>query len=179
MIQKFLTVFICSFIFLSFTAKDDGDYIDWNPERKLKWQDFKAASPENTADAALTTTYVGFSYNKSNDEIKYNIECRFQKSKSWGKIKTDYILQHEQGHFDISEIAARKLNKLIQEQLSKSKNHDELNKIYRTVMQEKRDMQELYDRESNHSINKEKQDEWETKIKTMLEELKSFSGYNK
>jgi hypothetical protein len=177
MIKQSLIVFIGSLVFLSFTGKND-DYIPWNTERKLSWDDFLATAPSNTSDAALTTTYVGFSFSKSRDVINYKIECKFQKSRSWGRVKTEYILKHEQGHFDIAEIFARKLNKEIKEYLAKSNNHEGLNPIYSKLMQEKRDMQTLYDEESNHSINKKKQAEWDEKIAALLEELENFKNYS-
>jgi hypothetical protein len=176
MLKQSLIIFIGSLVFFSFTSKDD-DYIPWNIERKLSWDDFLAPSPANSSDAALTTTYVGFSFSKSRDVINYKIECKFQKSRSWGRVKTDYILNHEQGHFDIAEIFARKLNKEIKEYLSKSNKHEGMNPIYSKLMQEKRDMQTLYDEESNHSINKTKQAEWNEKIEDLLDELESYKNY--
>jgi Bacterial protein of unknown function (DUF922) len=177
MIQKFLFVFISSLLFLSFTERDNEDYIAWSSDKKLSWDDFKMVSPSGTRDAALTTTYVGFSFSKSRDQIDFDIECKFQKSRSWGRLKNDYILKHEQGHFDIAEIFARKLNKEISLFLAKSKQHEELNKIYTKVMNEKRDMQQQYDDETNHSINKRQQAEWDNKIEEMLEELKEYDDY--
>ena len=176
MLKQSLIVFIGSLVFLSFTPKEE-DYIPWHNERKLTWEDFLATSPANTSDAALTTTYVGFSFSKNRDVINYKIECKFQKSKSWGRVKTEYILKHEQGHFDIAEIFARKLNKEIKEYLSKSNNHEGMNPIYSKLMQEKRDMQSLYDSESNHSINKAKQAEWNEKIEDLLDELEAYKKY--
>ena len=38
-------------------------------------------------------------------------------------------------------------------------------------------MQSLYDSESNHSINKTKQAEWNEKIEDLLDELESYKNY--
>ena len=178
MIKYFLPAILISSVLVlqSFHGKET-DYISWNPERRLSWDDFTASTPSQTDDAALTTTYVGFSYTKTGSTINYNIECKFQKSRSWGRIKTEYILKHEQGHFDIAEIFSRKLNKEIREYLAKSNKHEGLNPIYTRVMTEKREMQEEYDEQTNHSINKSKQAQWNQKIQEMLEELEPFSGY--
>jgi hypothetical protein len=177
MTQKTLLVFIYSLLFLSFTERKNEDYIPWNSGKKLSWDDFKMDSPSNTRDAALTTTFVGFSFSRTRDVITFDIECKFQKSRSWGRLKTDYILNHEQGHFDIAEIFARKLNKEITLFLAKSKQHEELNKIYTKVMNEKRDTQQEYDEETNHSINKGQQAAWDKKIEEMLDELKEYDDY--
>ena len=39
-------------------------------------------------------------------------------------------------------------------------------------------MQNEYDRETNHSINKDKQTEWLKKIDQLLREYKAFAGYD-
>lgn len=176
MLKQFLFIFLSAFLFQSFIVKEE-DYIPWSTERKLSWDDFVADTPPKTDDAALTTTYVGFSYTKTGNTINYNIECKFQKSRSWARVKSDYILKHEQGHFDIAEIFSRKLNKEIQEYLSKNRDHRGLNPLYTKVMNEKREMQEEYDIETNHSINKRKQAEWGLKIEEMLDELEPYSNY--
>ena len=184
MIKQFLFIFLLPPLLaqpfseeLHSSVKKEEDYVPWSYDRKLSWEDFKADTPSETADAALTTTYVGFSYSKTGSRINYNIECKFQKSRSWGRVKTDYILKHEQGHFDIAEIFSRKLNKEIKEYLAKSRNHEGLNPIYSKLMSEKREMQEEYDSETNHSINKSKQAEWNEKIEEMLIELDPHSDY--
>ena len=92
--------------------------------------------------------------------------------------KTDYILSHEQGHFDIAEIFARKLNKKMSEyNFNKKTYQQEVNKIYQDILDEKEAMQNDYDRQTNHSINKEKQAEWLKKIEKMLDQYKDFAGY--
>ena len=92
--------------------------------------------------------------------------------------KTAYILSHEQGHFDLAEVYARKLYKKVQEYRFHQKNYrKDLQKIYKEILDEKEEMQSKYDRETNHSINKEKQVEWLKKIEKMLEEYKDYADY--
>ena len=44
-------------------------------------------------------------------------------------------------------------------------------------MDEKESFQDSYDKETNHSINKEKQAEWLKKIEKMLVDLEEYSNY--
>jgi predicted secreted Zn-dependent protease len=89
-------------------------------------------------------------------------------------------LSHEQGHFDIAEIFARKLNKHMSEYIfNKDSFKEDLKNIYLNVTVEKEQMQNDYDRETDHSIIKSKQEEWLKKIDTMLVELKNFSNYQR
>jgi predicted secreted Zn-dependent protease len=114
----------------------------------------------------------------NNSGFGYTITCHFSKSKSWVLHKTDHILAHEQGHFDIAEVFARKLNKQMSSYVfNKNTYKTELRNIYQGILDEKEALQNQYDAETNHSINKEKQAEWLIKIQTMLEEYKGYAGY--
>ncbi len=157
----------------------DEELVDWNSSQRLTWADYKAR-PETGSDAAAsTTTYIGIEYTIRQRDFSFSIRCRFSKKRSWGIHKTAYILSHEQGHFDIAEIHARKLNKAMSEyEFNKKTYQKDLRNIYDQVMQEKEDMQNRYDKETNHSINKTKQAEWLKKIEEMLEEYKDYAGYN-
>ena len=53
----------------------------------------------------------------------------------------------------------------------------DLGKIYETVTKEKTEMQNKYDKETNHSIKKEEQAEWLKKIASMLEEYAEYADY--
>lgn len=152
--------------------------IYWNENRRLTWADYKGKVKPGSDAAASTATYLGIEYNFGKDGFDYKITCSFSKTKSWGLHKNDYILAHEQGHFDIAEIFARKLHKKMSEYKFDKKNFkDDLRIIYQSLMTEKDEFQNQYDNETNHSINKEKQAEWLKKIEEMLIELKSFSDY--
>src|SRR5580765_1242704 len=87
--------------------------IDWNPGRKLSWEDFKSQPDGSSVNAALTSTNINIDYTFNSQGFKYKIRCQFDPSKSWGRIRNDYILSHEQAHFDIAEIHARLLHKAL------------------------------------------------------------------
>lgn len=167
------------FFFIGFLSPHfygNNTLIDWSADRKLTWNDFKARPDANSPNAALTATNIkfDFSYNSA-DGFKYHITCQFDKNSSWGRIKTDYILSHEQGHFDIAEIYARRLNKALKEyKHDVSKANKEINKIYEKVMHELSAAQAQYDRETNFSIDKPEQIRWLIKIS---DELKSYEEY--
>ena len=171
----FLFAFALSFFV--FAQKDD-DYINWQENRKLTWEDFKAPPVKMGSTAALTTTHLGFSYSVVNSKVTYDIDCRFEKNRSWGLVKNDWILKHEQGHFDIAEIFARKLKKAISDYtFNKSTFKTDLDAIYRSVMDAKDKFQQQYDDETNYSINKTKQEEWLKKIETELKQHKDWAAY--
>jgi hypothetical protein len=164
-------------VILSAQSKDE-ELLDWNASKKLTWSDYKA-SPDPSSDAAAsTTTYLSIEYNITSSSFGYKIKSSFSKTRSWGLHKTDYILTHEQGHFDIAEVFARKLNKLMSEYKFDWKTYrQDLKKIYENVLNEKEKMQNDYDEETNHSINKEKQEEWLKKIDKLLKEFADWADY--
>jgi hypothetical protein len=175
--KKFLSlaVFALPLLILSHVEEE---YVKWQENRRLTWEDFKAAPLKLGNTAAMTTTHLGFSYNVTNGKVSYKIDCRFEKNKSWGLVKNDWILKHEQGHFDIAEIFARKLNKSINDyQFNKSTFQKDLDVIYKSVVDEKEKFQQQYDDETDYSRNKTKQEEWLNKIDTELKQSNSWAGY--
>ncbi len=173
----FLTLLLLIPVILSAQSKDE-ELLEWSASKKLTWSDYKADPDPYSDAAASTTTYLSIEYNITLKYFGYKIESRFSKTRSWGLHKTDYILIHEQGHFDIAEIFARKLNKLMKGyKFDWDTYRQDLKKIYQDVLSEKEEMQNKYDEETNHSINKEKQEEWLKKISATLKELEAWAGY--
>lgn len=170
-----------SFLFLScrVMAQEPGEeLITWKPDQKLTWDDYKGKPDPGSDAAASTTTYLSIEYNIGERGFGYKIRSRFSKTRSWGLHKTMYILSHEQGHFDIAEVFARKLHRLMKAYtFNRAGYKTELKKIYEGILEEKEAMQDAYDRETRHSINKEKQAEWLEKIRKLLEEYEEYKDY--
>jgi Predicted secreted Zn-dependent protease len=159
-------------------ASDTAEYIDWGKERRLSWTDFEGAVDKTSDAAASTSTFLGFNYHIHNNTFSYQIACKFSKKKSWGLVKNNWILKHEQGHFDISEIFARRLYEAVENYQPKHRSlKKDLDKIYQQVMQEKEDFQIKYDTETDFSRNKEVQREWLDKIDSLLDETKDLANY--
>jgi predicted secreted Zn-dependent protease len=162
----------------SFGQRKDDVVIDWSAARKLTWADYWAEPDTESDAAASTTTYLGIEYKIAETKFSFKIESTFSKKRSWGLHKTSYILIHEQGHFDIAEIFARQLNKRMKAYHFNQKTiREDLNKIYQNILDEKEDMQNNYDKETQHSINKEKQKEWLKKIALLLKEYEAYATY--
>jgi hypothetical protein len=161
------------------SAQEKEELIEWSSHKRLTWSDYKGRADASSGAAASTATYLGIDYNFGPQGFSYKINCSFSKTKSWGLHKNEYILGHEQGHFDIAEIFARKLHsKMKNYKFDKNNYKSDLKKIYEEVLDEKEEMQNKYDQETNHSIIKDKQSEWLKKIQKLLEEYKAYSGYS-
>lgn len=178
MVKKLLTIILLSYCLPAIGQGKKEELISWNKNQKLTWADYKGKVQTSSDAAASTATYLGIEYNFNRNGFDYKITCSFSKTRSWGLHKTDYILSHEQGHFDIAEIFARRLNKQMSEYVfNKNTFKDDLKNIYMKLTTEKDAFQNEYDKETNHSINKVKQAEWLKKIEEELKTLQNFSNY--
>ena len=88
------------------------------------------------------------------------------------------MLQHEQGHFDLAELYARKLNKALKEYTFNAQTiNKDVNSIYEKIMAEQHKAQNRYDLETDFSRNKSRQAMWSSKIANDLKMLEPFAGY--
>ena len=163
---------------LGMAQDKNEELIFWKEDQKLRWTDYKGKSDPSVGAAASTATYLGIDYNFSPRGLTYKITCSFSKNKSWTLHKSEYILSHEQGHFDIAEVHARILNKkMAAYKFDRNTYKNDLRKIYEEVISEKELMQNKYDEETNHSIEKDKQVEWLQKIKALLKDTEPYKYY--
>ena len=173
MIKQFL---LLGFIFfLGFTKAQDK--IFWNENRGLVWSDFQSQTKPNTSQAAATT-YCGISYLLNSSTKKFTdkqvkIESFFIPSKSWAhpEHKTDNVLMHEQSHFDIAELFARRFRKIISD---KSLDVKSLQKYYERIYDDYKDYQQDYETVTNHGRIRDKQLEYSQKIDEEIEKLSDF-----
>lgn len=159
------------------SAKSDTVYYDFN--RNLTWSDFKGKPNENNFAGAVTASGFAFdsqmNFDGTNIYLNIGVYTFFTKSDSWRKpeIKSEYHLLHEQHHFDITRIGAEKFIAEIQKASFTKRNYTTLlSSIFDNVYKENSDIQHLYDQETNHSINVEKQLQWNSKIAAEIEKIK-------
>lgn len=172
-----MTKFFLAFL-LVWPQKQPAHLIDWKADRKLSWSDFEAKPVQNTDNAALTSSNINFQFGYGSSGFTYSISCRFDKSRSWVRVKNDHILAHEQGHFDIAELHARKLKKSLSTYKYKEQTVDaDVNRLYEQVMKGHHEMQTEYDQQTDHSRKHDKQAEWQQKIAAELKAQEAFAKY--
>lgn len=165
---------------LGFSSEMEEEKLSWNENRKLVWTDFKGV-PEGAIDYVASTNSgvsFSFSYRERNGmaEISYTVVSNFYPQLSWfrpGKVN-DYVLQHEQTHFDISEVHARKLRMLLAEIPHNREFKDAAGLVYEQMEEERRAMQERYDLESDHSNIETAELRWRAYV---LEQLKAYERW--
>ena len=114
--------FLIGFISLMSFSFVKDDFILWQENKKLKIQDFKADNKDTIkvnrqqflgAISAIRIEYSSFQRNK-NSVPNFSIKTYFDPNESWMLLKNDYVLQHEQIHFDLTELYARKMRKSVE-----------------------------------------------------------------
>ena len=173
---------ICIYLPLLFFGSDNfiqsSSLMYWREDMKLTWENFQGQVPIESQYEAMTASGIEYNYAASNKngQLSFTFQVRsyFNPETSWVKAssRSDDLLLHEQGHFDISELHARLLDKALKNNTFKSNYKDEINEIYQYILDQRDKMQEQYDRETDHSRNKEKQLKWTKRIDYELRELK-------
>lgn len=170
-------------LFSLFTASvfSQEEKMKWDEDRLLTWKDFRG-TPNRGKDYVATTNSgisLGFASQTKNGNTTYNIEIGsyFYPEQSWyrpGNVSA-YILKHEQTHFDISEIFARKLRQKIAA-LDQSDNNfkSKVEEIYTSNEYERVLFQSTFDVETDHSNYPDQEREWEQKVADLLKSLDDY-----
>lgn len=139
-------------------------YYEW---KQLTWDDFQGfAKPFTRWDASISSSvYVNY----DSAAQKYRAFASMNNQLSWKKgssVGSDYLLNHEQYHFNITEYHARLMNEYLAEHGDQSK--AEISKHLGKIRTQLREMQKEYDDESDHSRNRDMQRWWEFRIDSLL-----------
>src|SRR5687767_8341950 len=97
-------------------AADPGtESISWNEFYRLQWHDFQGKPGDESIGDAGAVVQIKAKPFIVKKKINYDVVALFNKRKSWTRDQSDALLAHEQLHFDIAEVYARKIRKKIEE----------------------------------------------------------------
>lgn len=171
-------------------AQQAGNGIPWDASRPLEWSDFRGPVDPDAPPtaAALTSASVSLGYEL---EVRRNRRCEFEITKvetaakfhpenSWvrDEARIDAVLEHEQGHFDLSEVfrsmLEREAGRLVGEPRRCPAGADmpaieaEVGELVDDVREPIFDalgrVQAEYDAETGHGMLRGAQREWTTRI---------------
>lgn len=175
--------FIICLAFLFIGTATNEKTMTWNESRKLTWADFKASPNPNSDAVALTASGITFGYSvkTSNSRIidfSTSIEAHFYPNKSWYIVEKadDYILGHEQLHFDITELYVRKFRQQIERLVVNQNIKKQMEQIHVAINDALDKTQKKYDLQTRHSINVEAQKYWQKFIKEELDKLDKYKS---
>lgn len=166
-----------------FLCVQSEETIAWEKQNKLHWGNFEGEPEYNTDAVAITASGITYGYSakthsNSSKLLEYTttVSAHFYPEKSWylKERVNDTVLGHEQLHFDITELHARKFRKRIKEVKFSENINEELNKIYTEISQSLQQMQNAYDNGSDYSRDYKGQVAWQNRI---AKELKKYKKY--
>ena len=183
------------------TAAFGQTVIEWSSERRLTRDDFKGRVPINAGNASLSWLNIDASWGCESGELVASARATFDPSRSWWRAAQGSIwpgagerasgvsrthidvrrsamqrdiqlLEHEQLHFDLAEVAARRIRKKFEESknvCSEPGGTEDFQGFIAEVDREFQEEQLRYDRETAHGINASAQDHWRRRIRQQLD----------
>lgn len=150
---------------------------------KINFQEFFKGKPDaNSPFVALTALTWKYSYKakifKNGVTVKFLNEDILDKNRSWvrlnqlrGTSMMQQILNHEQGHVNISFIMVREADKGLSNQTYSKHNYKtEIAQLANSISDFYYTMQKNYDEETRHGSNIKMQARWDKIINERLEE---------
>lgn len=160
------------------THNVDNDTVFYDPDRPLRWEDFRGRpQPGGKFSASVFPSFAWEGNSKLvNGIIHLHLKTKVYvlKSSSWVKEgnKNPYALNHEQRHFDIVKIIMERFKAKLQAMnLSPDDYEGILGYQYLEVYKEMNRLQDEYDSETRHGINKSAQEQWNQRIDRELREF--------
>ncbi len=160
--------------------------IEYDEDGHFNWGMFRGkVNPRHIAEMGKNTgavTVSSLSYETldlDREKAVLKVTALFLPWESWTRYPDlphpDEALNHEKRHFDICEIYARKLRRLILHSRFDIRHfNQDLSTAFRNLVAEYKTTQARYDRETRHSIDRAEQAKWNRRIDS---ELEALSGY--
>ena len=173
---RYILIGICVLMF-----HNDETAIAWSESYSLTWSDFQGFPSVNSDAVAITASGITFSYSIKKTSVRVvsfdtQVDAHFYPEKSWYKPNhaDNHILAHEQYHFNITELFARKFRQRIAQVKISQSLSENLDRIHQEINKELSEFQELYDAETNYSRNFEEQTKWQDRIDNALDNSTKF-----
>ncbi|MEJ6981581.1 hypothetical protein WG906_14030 [Pedobacter sp. P351] len=128
-------------------------------------------------DTAATTSsevkVLPMKVNIWNGKVTYTAVAQFLSHISYyyPQRADDYTLEHEQLHFDITELFARKIRKVIQQKGPMFPR--DAQKLFTIYLEELEAWQDTFDNETEHGIKTEEQLRWKILLSNQLKEFEN------
>lgn len=149
------------------TDMNTKEVIYYSKNKPLQWPDFKGTPPPPSLVAAITASGFGYKADMKSingkGQINVAVYCYFSKGKSWVRPNkmTNYILTHEQHHFDATYLAAKMfIDKVKTLSLDGDNFNDALKSLYRQCCDTMNKLQQDYDGQTMNGQIEAQQLKW-------------------
>ena len=149
------------------------DYLVWKEGYLLHWDCYKGEVEEKLLSEFEAITYVSFLPIGKPSDAK--VVCVFDAKKSWTNSDSQSLLNHQQVHFDLGELYARRIRRDLKSLLAKGELNEQtqLMTIERNYQSYSEDFMN-YDLETAHGVDEMQQQFWARKIFNELLQLSDF-----
>jgi len=160
-------------------ANTAGGALHWSASRPLVLADFKGRPRTGETHAALTSATIVAEVACKGGQFTGHVQAAFDPTVSWWRepaTATPKLLRHEQLHFDITEVYARRLRqKLAAVRVPCAQLGSAFELLAQGVYAEWEKAEQQYDRDTNHGLKPEPQAQWETQVQQQLAELAAWA----
>ncbi|WP_460765506.1 DUF922 domain-containing protein [Niabella terrae] len=166
------------------------DIIYWSAGRKLVLSDFKVVDDDSPLmrkeAAAITRTGITYSMNASRSSrsstVTLEVFATVHRSHTYirkSRLQMEperirYLLNHEQKHFDISEIFAREATRDLVRKNATKNYQQELADLVKARFKEAEAFQKRYDAATNNGRDAQRQAIWDGIISRRLKSLEAY-----
>ena len=148
----------------------------WSARRPLVWSDFQGSPPSEGSEGAKTSYTLYSGWKCRGDVFEFRVIAGFRPQQSWVKaiVLSDSsqrrtILRHEQTHFDLTEVHARRMRSAFRDLVRPCALSDaELSAMAERLSQDEKAEQRRYDAETNHGLLADKQAGWNAAVARRL-----------
>ncbi len=165
---------------LAYTKKSEVvKSIHWS-ERLLRWDDFPIIDDIPGDYHAMVYSNIQFEGNRDDKSLRIFAQMIPHLSGRVIEDETDMeqLLIHEQNHFNITEYYARLFRKEVISIGEENLTNSDLQRLGKKYLEKINVMQDVYDRESKHNTEWQKQRYWELHIAGLLRETAYFAEEN-
>lgn len=174
-------VFIALFLWCATISVAPGvllSEIDWCNRKQISWTDFWGTPDPYSRYSAVSATYLQEKHACDDfGRFRYSVKAVFVKDQSWSRDKrSSRLLHHEQLHFNLTELHARKLRKLFSELPYPCYLPERKIKLMVDSLYEKMEFaHRFYDEDTFHGLKIERQHFWDEMVNSALNELSPFA----
>lgn len=177
--NRFTLNILFFFVVFVFSAPSNtSTEIEWCHQRYISWDDFWGKPDKYSRYSAISATYLQEKHRCDyRNRFTYSVRTVFVKTQSWSTDKkSENLLHHEQLHFDLTELYARKLRKTFSElQNPCSLPKSQVKSIIDNLYNEMEKAHSLYDQETLHGLKSGKQAFWTKLITESLAEMEDYA----
>lgn len=155
----------------------------WAAQRALVWGDFRGRPPVSGDEGARTAYGLYYAWSCRGEAFAFRAVAAFHPLRSWVKpivvshpVENPRVLRHEQTHFDLTEVFARRMRQRFATMSSPCGRGDpSLRALAGELVEEEKRMQQRYDAETNHGLIEDRQRAWNAEVARMLKAVERYA----